>query len=183
MTDRGQFAPVRKQVGLALRAFRRSRGWSQRAFADAVGVPASTVARMERDAAAGSLRAVEALLRHAGYTLGIVDADGVLVREWDETDRLAKDRSGRRFPANRVVRRVDPRGIRPLWWTAQEYLGTGECGSQPGWTAEGFPTPVGTRYGKKPRSGGTDDSPRWPNLPPAVPSVQHCENEEDSRRA
>jgi transcriptional regulator with XRE-family HTH domain len=158
-----------EQVGLALRAFRRSKGWSQRAFAREVGVPASTVARVERSASGASLTLVLCLLEATGHTLGVVDATGAPASGWAETDLVARDRAGRRFPAHREVRPVRPGSIRPLWWTLHEYLGTGECRPQPSWTAEGFPVPDGTRFGREPRPWRPGDAPRWPHLPPELP--------------
>src|SRR5690606_31740599 len=109
------------------------------------------------------------LLAATGHTVGVLDTEGAPVSTWDDTDLEARDRAGRRFPANRPVRPVDPAGIRPLWWTLHEYLGTGECGPQPSWTAEGFAIPEGTRYGREPRTPESEEGPRWPNLVPELP--------------
>ena len=128
-----------EQVGLALRAYRREHGLSQRAFARAMGVPQSTVARVERSAEGCSLDTVLTLLALTGHTLGVVDGDGALVTEWHHMDLVARDRSGRRFPAHLEVREVTPGPLEPMWWTLHEYYGTGECGPQPKWTAERNP--------------------------------------------
>lgn len=153
--------PLGEQVGLVLRAYRRERGLSQRALAQALGVPQPTIARLECAALTCSLDTVLGLLAATGHTLGVVDTDGRPVTDWDATDRRARDRSGRRFPAHRDVREVAPGGLAPLWWTLHEFLGTGECGPQPRWTAEGFPGPPGTQFGKKRRPRAPGEVPRW----------------------
>lgn len=152
--------PFCDQVGLVVRAYRRTRGWSQRELAEAVGVPKSTVARLERAALGCSLDTVIGLLGETGHTLGVVDAQGSLVTDWSATDLEARDRAGRRFPAHREVRRVV--GARPQWWWLHEAMGTGECGPEPRWTAEGFPVPPGVRFGKKPRPREPGEGLRWP---------------------
>lgn len=94
--------------------------------------------------------------------LAVVDADGLPVTEWDMTDLQARDRSGRRFPANRKVKRLRLEAAGgPQWWLYHEYFGTGGCGPQPVWTAEGFIPPPGTRYGRKPRPRLPGEQPRW----------------------
>lgn len=154
--------PIVEQIGLVLRAYRRARGLSQRALAETVGVPQPLVARLERSPETCSLARILHLLATTGHTLGVVDADGALVTHWSSTDRQARDRAGRRFPAHRDVTRVTPGGLRPLWWTLHEYLGTGACGPQPQWTAEGFRIPSGTRFGKEPRPYAPEERPRFP---------------------
>ncbi|HLV04118.1 helix-turn-helix transcriptional regulator [uncultured Georgenia sp.] len=123
-----------EQVGLALRAYRREHGLSQRAFAQLITVPQATVARLERSADRCSLATVCSVLARTGYALAVVDGDGVPVTEWDVTDLVARDRSGRRFPAHRTVWPVEPGRLGPVWWILHEYLGTGPCGPQPEWT-------------------------------------------------
>lgn len=150
---------IGEQVGLALRAVRRSRGWSQRRLAAELGVPQSAVGRMECHADAVSLDGVAAFLQRVGLTLAVVDADGVVMKDWDETDVLARDRRGRRFPAHRAVRR-STHG--PRWWEYHEYFGSRPEGPRPEWTAEGFRPPDGTRYGKPPRPYAEGEGPRWP---------------------
>ena len=148
-----------EQVGLALRAFRRERGWSQRALAESWGIPQSLVARAERHAEQLSLDACLALLRRAGVGLAVLGPDGMPVVRWEETDLLATDRSGRRFPAHRAVR---PSTYGPRWWWFHDYFGGRRPGPAPRWTAEGFAIPPGTRYGRRPRPDAPDESPRWP---------------------
>jgi len=153
--------PFTEQVGLALRAYRRERGLSQRALAEAMGVPQPTVARLERSPGRCSLDTVLDLLATTGHTLVVVGADGRPITQWDPTDLHARDRSGRRFPAHRDVRPVEPGSFRPGWWILHEYFGTGECGPEPRWTAEGFPIPKGARFGKKPRRRAPGEESRW----------------------
>lgn len=74
---------VVEQVGLAIRAFRRSRGWSQRALAAELGLAQASVARLERGADGAALGTVLAVLGLIGCSLAVVDADGELVTEWD----------------------------------------------------------------------------------------------------
>lgn len=160
--DRSDPVPFSDQVGLVLRAYRRERGLSQRAFAEEVRVTQPTVARLERSAEMCSLGTISRLLAATGHTLGVVDADGALVTRWSATDLQARDRAGRRFPAHRDVRQVPPGGLSPLWWTLHEFLGTGACGPQPTWTAEGFRHPDGTRFGRRPRPCLPGEGPRFP---------------------
>lgn len=148
-----------EQVGLALRAFRRSRGWSQRALAAELGMAQSVLARMERRAGEAPLQLVLDVLREAGFALVLVDDRGQVVTDWEPTDLVAADRAGRRFPAHREVR-TSKHG--PRWWLFHEYFGTGKCGPQPGWTAEGFTPPEGTRFGRVPRPAQEGEGPRWP---------------------
>lgn len=154
--------PVGEQVGLAPRAYRREHGLSQRALAELVGVPQATIARIERSALSSGFGTVVSLLARTPYSLAVVDADGHPVTAWDATDLRARDRSGRRFPADREVRklRVVAAGG-PQWWVFHEFLGTGPCGPQPEWTAEGFVAPAGTRYGRKPRPRAPGERPGW----------------------
>lgn len=155
-TDRGP--GIGEQVGLALRAVRRRRGWSQRRLAAELGMPQSAVGRMECHADVVSLGGVAAFLERMGLTLAVVDEDGQVMHRWDETDLLARDRRGRRFPAHRKVRR----STGPRWWEYHEYFGSRPEGPAPQWTAEGFIPPDGTRYGKPPRPYEEGEGPRWP---------------------
>lgn len=158
----GDPVPVEEQVGLALRAYRREQRLSQRGLAERTGVPQATIARIERSASSSPLATVLSLLSGTGYSLAVVDVDGWPVTAWDTTDLLARDRSGRRFPANRQVHRLRVRaGDGPRWWLLHEFLGTGACGPQPEWTAEGFTPPPGTRFGKKPRPRKPGDPTPW----------------------
>jgi transcriptional regulator with XRE-family HTH domain len=150
---------IAEQVGLALRAVRRSGGWSQRRLAAELGVPQSAVGRMECHADVVSLGGVAAFLAQVGLALAVVDADGVVIDQWEETDLLARDRRGRRFPAHRTVRRS---AYGPRWWEYHEYFGARPEGERPEWTAEGFAPPEGTRYGKPPRPTREGEGPRWP---------------------
>ena len=148
-----------EQVGLALRAFRRAEGLSQRALADSWGVHQTLVARAERHAGELSLDLTLELLRRAGVSLAVVGPDGMPVAGWEETDLVATDRSGRRFPAHRVVR---PSANGPTWWWFHDYFGRRSSGPRPRWTAEGFDIPPGTRYGRTPRPFAPGEEPRWP---------------------
>ncbi|KUG56862.1 hypothetical protein AVL62_12085 [Serinicoccus chungangensis] len=148
-----------EQVGLALRAFRRERGWSQRALAQSWGVHQSLVARAERHAEQLTLDVCLELLRRAGVGLAVLGPDGMPVISWEEADLVAVDRSGRRFPAHRAVR---PSTYGPRWWWFHDYFGGRSSGPRPRWTAEGFAIPPGVRYGKQPRPQAPGEGPRWP---------------------
>ena len=148
-----------EQVELALRAFRRAQGWSQRALADSWGVHQTLIARAERHAGELSLDLALGLLHRAGVSLAVVGKDGMPVVDWEETDLVATDRSGRRFPAHRVVR---PSATGPTWWWFHDYFGGRSSGPRPRWTAEGFDIPPGTRYGRTPRPSAPGEEPRWP---------------------
>lgn len=151
---------VRREVGLALRADRRRRGQSQRAYAAARGIGRETLARAEVDAGGLRLEALLIMLEGTGFELAVLPADTERQRtEWDPTDLAATTRSGSRFPPHREVRESS-RG--PVWWWYHEVLGSRGFGERPGWTAEGFQPPPGTRYGKKPRPRAEGEEPRWP---------------------
>lgn len=150
---------ARRDVGLALRAHRRQRAQSQRAYARDRGLSRDVLARAEVDAGSLSLAALLSLLQGTGFELAVVPAGARPDVEWDRTDLEARTRSGSRFPANRQVRQ-SPRG--PLWWLYHEMLGSREFRPPPVWTAEGFVPPEGTRYGKKPRPYEAGEGPRWP---------------------
>lgn len=126
---------VTQQVGLALRAHRRKVGRSQREYAAERGIGRAQLAKMEMDASGVTLGAVMRVLEGTGYRLAVVPVDAVPSIDWDHTDLEARTRKGRRFPANRLVRR-SPHG--PEWWWYHEVLGSGDCGDQPTWSAEGF---------------------------------------------
>lgn len=150
---------VAREVGLALRAHRRERGQSQRAYAAARRLSREMLARVEVDAGAASLETVRALLEGTGYEVAVVPVGVDRPRpQWDDTDLRARTRSGSRFPAHRTVRGTDG----PLWWWYHEYLGSRPYRKPPDWTAEGFTPPEGTRYGKKPRPREEGEGPRWP---------------------
>lgn len=141
MVDSERPVPFDEQVGLALRAYRRRHGLSQRALAEMVGVSQARIARLERSVLSSPLDTVLRLLAATGHTFAVVGEDGRVVTEWDETDIAARDRSGRRFPAHHEARPVRPGSLHPRWWVFHEEMGTGECGPQPRWTAEGSPFP------------------------------------------
>lgn len=170
----------RRDIGLALRADRRRRGKSQRAYAEERSISRKVLATVEVDAGAASLACLVALLEGTGFELTVsrvespehdsAQLDSAQLEntrlesaqpepEWDPTDLDAFTRSGSRFPAHRPVRRS---AGGPLWWWYHEMLGSRGDGPQPGWTAEGFTPPPGTRYGKKPRSREEGEGSRWP---------------------
>lgn len=143
--------PAREQVGLALRADRRRRGESQRAYAASRGLSRSLLSRAEVDASGLRLKVIVGLLEGTGCELVIRPiGDGSPDPWWDHTDVEARTRFGARFPAHREVRRT--RG--PYWWAYHEELGNRLYRPAPKWTAEHFETPPGTRYGKPPRDPG-----------------------------
>ncbi|WP_161965135.1 hypothetical protein [Ornithinimicrobium cerasi] len=154
---------ARREVGLALRADRRRRGQSQRAYAAARGLSRAALARAEVDAGGVRLESLLWLLRGTGYELVVVPADQARPpTAWEPTDLEATTRSGSRFPPHREVRESRDG---PTWWWYHEVLGNrGDRGDwqRPGWTAEGFTPPPGTRYGRKPRPRDDDDGATWP---------------------
>lgn len=162
-----EHVPFDEQVGLVVRAYRRRRRLSQRAFARELGMPQSTLARLERSADRSSLRTVLAVLAATDHTLGIVDADGEPVAVFDSTDLEALDRGDRRFPAHRDVVALPPGSMRPMWFMLKEYF---SGGTEPGWTAEGFPVPEGTRLGRTPRPREPGEGPRFPDGLPHLPA-------------
>lgn len=150
----------RRDVGLALRADRRRRGQSQRAYAQERSISRKVLATAEVDAGCVSLASLIELLDGTGFELTVAPV-GAATREsdWDTTDLHASTRSGSRFPPHREVRE-SPGG--PLWWWYHEMLGRRGDGTKPGWTAEGFTPPPGTRYGKEPRPREEGEGPSWP---------------------
>lgn len=161
-----EHVPFSKQVGLVVRAYRRQHRLSQRALARALGMPQSTLARLERSADRSSLRTVVDVLAATGHALGVVDADGDLVTVFDSTDLQARDRGGRHFPAHRDVVALPPGSMRPMWFMLKEYF---SGGTQPEWTAEGFPIPEGTQLGRTPRPREPGEGPRFPDGRPVLP--------------
>ncbi|HZK06470.1 MAG TPA: helix-turn-helix transcriptional regulator [Actinomycetaceae bacterium] len=143
---------VARHVGLALRSHRRKLGLSQRGYATRRGISRGQLAKMESDASAVTLRAITDALEGTGFSLAIVQEGTAPAIPWDSTDLEARTRGGGRFPANRQVRKCRSW---PFWWEYHEMMGTGDCGPQPRWTAEGFPNP-GTRFGKPPKA-----RPKW----------------------
>lgn len=151
---------VRLEVGLALRADRRRRRQSQRAYAADRGLRREALARAEVDAGGLRLEALLALLEGTGFELAVVPAHADLPQvEWDRTDLEATTRSGSRFPPHRKVRESTGG---PKWWWYHEVIGNRGFGKQPEWTAEGFIPPKGTRYGKKPQPYAEGEEQRWP---------------------
>lgn len=150
---------VRREVGLALRADRRQRAQSQRAYARSRGLSRDVLARAEVDSGSLRIATVQSLLEGTGFILAVVPAGAGPGVEWERTDLEARTRSGSRFPANRAVRESRSG---PLWWHYHEMLGAREPGPQPRWTAEGFIPPEGTRYGKKPQPYTDGEALRWP---------------------
>lgn len=150
---------VHQQVGLALRADRRRRDQSQRAYAAARGLSRPALARAEVDASHLTLAAAVRLLVDTGFELAVIPVtDQQPEAWWDPTDVLARTRDGRRFPANRAV---SPSPWGPAWWVYHELVGNRGDGPRPHWSAEGFEPLPGTRYGKKPTL-GEDGRARWP---------------------
>lgn len=173
--------PFDEQVGLVVRAYRRTNRLSQRALAQELGMPQSTLARLERSADRSSFQTVLDVLAATGHTLAIVDVDGELVTIFDSTDLEARDRIGRRFPAHRDVVALPPGSMRPMWFMLKEYF---SGGTEPGWTAEGFPIPEGTQLGRPPRPREPDEGPRFPaGLPdlPEEPEQRPREREQQPR--
>lgn len=151
---------MRRDVGLALRADRRRRGQSQRAYAADRGISRAALAAAEVDAGGLRLEPLLVLLEGTGYELVVVRSGQARTeQDWDLTDLLARTRSGSRFPPHRSVREA---GQGPLWWWYHEMLGRRGSGERPTWTAEGFAPPPGTRYGKEPRPREEGEAPRWP---------------------
>ena len=125
-----------EQVGLALRADRRSRGQSQRAYAAAREISRDVLARAERDASAMRLDSIAQLLAGTGYELTILPVSETRQEAWwDLTDVQARTRAGTRFPAHREVR---PSRWGPMWWEYHERLGNRGFGPKPNWSAEGY---------------------------------------------
>lgn len=149
----------RRDVGLALREVRRRLGQSQRAYAEERGLSRKVLSTAEVDAGQLRLASLISLLDGTGYELAVVTSEhGRPEISWETTDLVATTRSGSRFPPHRAVRETDG----PLWWWYHEMLGRRGSGRRPGWTAEGFTPPPGTRYGKKPRPTEDGEPPRWP---------------------
>ncbi|TQL51823.1 helix-turn-helix protein [Ornithinicoccus hortensis] len=119
------------QVGLAARAGRRRDGQSQRELAETLGWSKSKVGRLEHDPSGLRFGDVVEAVARAGFRLVVV-AEGGTAQEppWEETDLVATDRSGRRFPAHLSVV-ASPMG--PFWWWEQEFVRLARpLGPQPG---------------------------------------------------
>ncbi|WP_161958431.1 helix-turn-helix domain-containing protein [Ornithinimicrobium cavernae] len=128
--------PLAEQVSLAVRSARRRDGHSQRQLARLFGWSQSRVSRLETDPGTAPLAVVLRAVEHAGLELAVVDPSRRRSDPtWVETDLVARDRGGRRFPAHlRVVR--CPLG--PDWWWDQELLRLRRpLGPRPLWTTVG----------------------------------------------
>lgn len=158
---------VSDEVGLALRAHRRSLGLSQRRYAASRGLSRAMLARLEAGAGRMSLDTVVDALQGTGFVLRvgfdplppqpsgaaaedevtpatdtaelpIAPVDTVPPEAWQPTDLVARVRGGsRRFPAHRTVHAVVNP---PTWWWMHEFFnGPAE---EPQWYAPVF------QYGK-----------------------------------
>ncbi|QDO89587.1 helix-turn-helix transcriptional regulator [Ornithinimicrobium ciconiae] len=121
------------QVALAVRAARRRDGHSQRDLAHLLGWSQSRVRRLETDASSVPLSVVAEAVALGGFELAVVDP--FVTHEtpaWEQTDLVARDRAGRRFPAHLEVVPC-PGG--PAWWWDQEYIRLRRpLGATPTWT-------------------------------------------------
>ncbi len=109
--------------------------------------------KLEVDASGVTLGAVDKALEGTGYCLAVIPVGAAPAIDWDPRDLEARTRDGRRFPANRLVKRS---AFGPYWWVYHEMLGTGRSGPRPAWTAEGFESDPGTRFGPRPGRGRGD---------------------------
>lgn len=82
-----------------VRAMRSVRRLSQREFAARVGVPPSTIDRIEAGRSDPRLSTFVAMVRAAGYHLVIADRYGRPLASRKEIEEMF-DRAGRRFPAH-----------------------------------------------------------------------------------
>lgn len=126
-----------EQVGLAVREWRRKEGLSQRDLAAELGWSQSMISRLESRAGSVPLDTVRKAVTGAGFEL-VVAHEGrpVAAWAWERTDLVARDRSGRRFPAQR---RVYPAPGGPFWWWEQEFIRLSRpLGPQPLWTTVGL---------------------------------------------
>lgn len=128
-------------LALAFRQHRREEGMSQRAYAKFRGWSKGRQSRLE--AAAGELRLdllVDAL-EGTGFALAVVCDRRREFRTtserltgqsalWLDSELIARDDAGRRFPAHVMVRRT----INPPWWWQRLYS-TSRCVG-PEWTTE-----------------------------------------------
>lgn len=129
--------PLPEQVGLAVRAWRRREGLSQRELATELGWSQSMISRLENRAGSVPLDTVHEAVTRAGFQV-VVAHEGrpVAPWQWERTDLVARDRGGRRFPAQRRVYPA-PRG--PFWWWEQEFIRLSRpLGPQPRWTTVGL---------------------------------------------
>lgn len=132
---------VVEAVGLAVREIRRGAGLGQRAYAESRGWSKTHQHRLEADAGELRLRSVVEALKGTGIELMIarvgtdtaVDARGQRIQpsDWPDTELIARDARGRRFPAHRSVRRATGA---PTWWTWRH--GASALATEPEWTTE-----------------------------------------------
>lgn len=103
-------------IGLAMRRVRRGAGQSQREYAAARGWSKSFQARLEARAQDLMLRDILDALTGSGFSVVVVsdrDRGTAAVDDWTASELIARDRSGRRFPAAREAQRT----MRPpIWW-------------------------------------------------------------------
>lgn len=125
--------PIEEQIILALRAQRRADDASQRAFAAARGWHRSLISRLETRPGELKLAQVANALDTTPYRLHLTGERSL--PELEETDLVARDRAGRRFPA---TRQVQPSPIGPNWWWHNEALAPGVARPAPRWSAEGW---------------------------------------------
>ena len=125
--------PLAEHVALALRGLRRREGLSQRGLAQSLGWTQSRVSRLETRAGDMPLDTVQEAVEAAGLELVLMVAGRPVGRsDWEQTDLIARDRRGRRFPAQRPVY---PCAEGPYWWWEQEFLRLSRrLGPQPHWT-------------------------------------------------
>lgn len=133
---------VVEEVGLALRAHRRTLALPQRGYATLRGWSKTHVARLESDAGSVRLADVVTALAGTGYAVGLyrvtTPADEnvsarVLPGSWPRTELVARVRDGsRRFPGHRETRQVT---VPPPWWFCSE--STRSDTEEPQWYARG----------------------------------------------
>jgi transcriptional regulator with XRE-family HTH domain len=86
-------------VGKSLRAVRAARRLSQRELAAAVGVPRSTIDRIEAGRTDPRMRTYVRIVEATGYRLVVADRFGRVLCSRTEREQLF-DRAARRFPAH-----------------------------------------------------------------------------------
>lgn len=142
-------------VGMAMRTHRRELGLPQRTYATIRGWPKSHQARLETTAEELKIGTVRTALEGTGFRLALVhdgpgipvssslpvelatgDTDDELVEvvrveQFIDSEIVAKDAAGRRFPVTRPVRRTEHP---PKWWM-DRYSTWG--GNGPEWTCTG----------------------------------------------
>jgi transcriptional regulator with XRE-family HTH domain len=118
--------------GDLLRAVRRSRTLSQRELAKVVGLPRSTIDRIESGRSeTPSLALIERILAATAYQLVVLDNLGRLLKLEDE--RFAPwDRGRRLYPAHLEIRRV--RNMDDPWWGWHRIAFWDKDPNKPDWT-------------------------------------------------